>query len=104
MSAQATTDLIINELRALPTQERLRGLYGLGIGGCESGNREQVRAVLLELIDSLDHSYADVAEAFHQLYAYCLNQCSQGSLEHVSFVFEDLWATLLRASGEVASA
>lgn len=100
MTAPVTTDLIITELRVLPTQERLLGLYELGIGGCRSGDGEQVRAVLLELIGSLDFTYADIAEAFHQLYSYCLEQCGQDALNPVSFVLADLRATLLRAADE----
>jgi hypothetical protein len=100
MTAHATTDLIITELRVLPTQDRLLGLYGLGIDGCESGDGEQVSAVLRELIASLDFTYADIAEAFHQLYAYCLAECGRGALDPVSFVFADLRATLLRAGDE----
>jgi hypothetical protein len=98
MTAQVTTDLIITELRVLPTQDRLLGLYELGLGGCERGDAGQVRAVLLELLASLDFGYAEVAEAFHQLYSYCLAQCSRGALDAVSFVFEDLRTTLLRAA------
>jgi hypothetical protein len=98
MTVQVTTELIIAELRALPAQDRLLGLYGLGIDGCESGDSEQVRAVLDELIASLDFSYGDIAEAFQQLYAYCLTQCGRGALDSVAFVFTDLRATLLRAT------
>jgi hypothetical protein len=102
MTTEATTDLIITELRVLPTQDRLLGLYGLGIDGCESGDTAQVRAVLLELIGALDFSYADVAEAFHQLYSYCLAQCGRGALEPVSFVLADLRATLLGVAADRA--
>jgi hypothetical protein len=102
MTVHATTDLIITELRVLPTQDRLLGLYELGIGGCQSGDGEQVRAVLLELIGALDFTYAEIAEAFHELYSFCLAQCSEGALHAVSFVLSDLRATLLRAGDETA--
>jgi hypothetical protein len=109
MTIQATTELIIAELRVLPAQDRLLGLYGLGIDGCERGDAEQARAVLDELIASLDFSYGDIAEAFQQLYAYCLVQSGRGDLASVAFIFGDLRATLLRAAeaaqvGEVAGA
>jgi hypothetical protein len=109
MTMQATTEMIIAELRVLPAQDRLLGLYGLGIDGCERNEGEQVQAVLDELIASLDFSYGDIAEAFQQLYAYCLAQCGHGALESVAFVLADLRATLLRAAetaqlGEAAGA
>jgi hypothetical protein len=97
MTPEITTDLLITELRVLPTHDRLLGLYDLALEGCAAGSVEQVRAVLVELIAALDFTYAEIAEAFHELYGYCLAQARRGALDRVAFVLKDLRATLLQA-------
>ena len=104
MTANITTDLLITELRVLPTHDRLLGLYDLALAGCAAGSAEQVRAVLVELISALDFTYAEIAEAFHELYGYCLTQTRRGALDRVAFVLKDLRSTLLEgAPGENAA-
>jgi hypothetical protein len=98
MTPEITTDLIIAELRVLPTDDRLDGLYELALAGCAAASGEQVRAVLVELIASLDFTYAEIAEAFHELYAYCLTQTRRGNFDRVAFVIRDLQATLVRTA------
>ncbi len=95
MTAPITPDLIIAELRVLPTQDRLLGLYELAIDGCQARDVEPVRAALIELIASLDFTYVDIAEAFHDLYVYCLAQARLGAFERVVFVLHDLRGTLI---------
>lgn len=92
-----TFDMVITELRVLSTSDRLLGLYELGIDGCAGKNTEQVNAVLQELIGALDFEYADIAEGFHRLYTYCLEQTREGAFDRVAFILQDLRDTLLRA-------
>lgn len=94
MTPEITPDLIVAELRVLSTQDRLLGLYDLALDGCRIRDVEPVRAALIELIASLDFTYADIAEAFHDLYVYCLAQARLGAFERVAFVLHDLRGTL----------
>ena len=94
MAPEITPDLIVAELRALSTQDRLLGLYDLALCGCHTRDVEAVRAALIELIASLDFTYTDIAEAFHDLYVYCLAQARLGAFDRVAFVLHDLRGTL----------
>lgn len=102
--APVTYDMVITELRVLSTSDRLLGLYELGIDGCASGSTDQVSAVLNELIGALDFEYADIAEGFHRLYTYCLEQTRDGAFDRVAFILQDLRDTLLRAVAETGMA
>lgn len=86
------------ELRELGTAERLLALYDLGLEACAARDGERVGAVILELVTSLNFSYADVAEGFYRLYGYCLEQTRLGGFERVAFVFEDLRTALRSAA------
>ena len=96
-AAPVTFDMVITELRVLSTSDRLLGLYELGIDGCAAKHVDQVTAVLNELIGALDFEYADIAEGFHRLYTYCLEQTREGAVDRVAFILQDLRDTLLRA-------
>lgn len=96
-AAPVTFDMVITELRVLSTSDRLLGLYELGIDGCAAKHVDQVNAVLNELIGALDFEYADIAEGFHRLYTYCLEQNREGAFDRVAFILQDLRDTLLRA-------
>lgn len=96
-AAPVTFDMVITELRVLSTSDRLLGLYELGIDGCAAKHVDQVTAVLQELIGALDFEYADIAEGFHRLYTYCLEQTREGAFDRVAFILQDLRDTLLRA-------
>lgn len=99
----ARLEHVIAELRAVGTGDRLLGLYELGIEGCAQHRAEQVKAVVEELIGTLDFEYADIAEGFHRIYTYCMQQAGAGEFDRVAFVLEDLRDTLLRAVNEPAT-
>jgi hypothetical protein len=95
-----TAELLITELRALDPAHRLLGLYALGLSGCASSDLNRVVVVLHELICSLDFRHSEIAESFHRLYTFCLEQAGAGAFERVSFIFHDLHDTLQRAVDE----
>ena len=95
--APITLERVITELRLLGTSDRLLGLYELGLEGCATRDARQVTLVVQELITSLDYEYADIADGFRRVYEYCLQQASEGELESVAFIFQDLRDTLMRA-------
>ena len=96
-----TYDLVITELRVLPTSDRLLGLYELGIDGCANEDLGQTRAVLVELLGALDTAYADIAEGFERLYRYCIDQIATGHFDRVGYIMRDLRDTLQEAVNEV---
>jgi hypothetical protein len=92
------TTMEIDDLRELPTEDRLLRLYERGIHAAAARDTAEVSAVLTELIGTLNFAYADIADAFFRLYAYCLERCEAGDLDHVAFVLADLRATLSAAA------
>ncbi len=60
-------------------------LYDLGIAACHRADRAKLRAVLVELMASLDHEQGgDLAGRLQALYTYCLNESALGDLASVS--------------------
>lgn len=66
-------------------------LYDLGIQCCRRGDRSKLRAVLAELIGSLNFEEGgDIADRLYSLYEYCLNESVGGDLEIVVEVLNGL--------------
>jgi len=66
-------------------------LYDLGIQCCRRDDRSKLRAVLAELIGSLNFEEGgDIANRLYSLYEYCLNESVGGDLEIVSEVLNGL--------------
>ncbi len=104
VTAAPTIDTVVTELRLLPTEDRLLGLYELGLGACERRDRSATVTVLEELITTLDFGYGAIADGFHRIYAYCVEQVLGGEFARVAFVLEDLHTTLAEARTTAARA
>lgn len=66
-------------------------LYDLGIQCCRRDDRSKLRAVLAELIGSLNFEEGgDIANRLYSLYEYCLNESVGGDLEIVGEVLNGL--------------
>lgn len=92
-------DTLLTELRVLETGDRLLALYDLGLDACARASGERLTAVLQELISTLDFQrYPEVAEGFHRIYTFCLEQAVAGGFDRAAFVLQDLRGTLLQAS------
>lgn len=103
-SGYSSTDVqdAIAALRSLNTTDRLLGLYDLGVEGCAVRNKEQVTAVIEELIGTLDFSYGEIAEGSQRVYEHCLRQARERRFSQVAFVLQDLQETLASAGGDAA--
>ncbi len=101
MTAAPPASAII-ALRGLPIAQRLLGLYEHGLDGCDQRRDEQVRAVLEELIGSLDFSFGDIAEGFARVYGYCLRKVADGDFDRVAWILRELRDTWARALVEAA--
>ncbi len=66
-------------------------LYDLGIAACYRGDRVQTRAVLVELMSSLNHEQGGhLAAQLYTLYVYCLNESALGELSAVAEILDGL--------------
>lgn len=75
---------------ASPEQLILK-LYNLGIASCENGDRSKLRAVLVELISSLNFDEGgDLANRLYAIYEYCLNESAMGDLAPIQDMLEGL--------------
>lgn len=56
-------------------------VYDIGISACHRGDRQKVRAVLVELIAGLNfEAGGDIALNLYSLYEFCLTQAIEGEL------------------------
>jgi len=97
-------DSAIDALRGLSTSDRLLGLYGYGIEGCAQRNKEQVTAVLKELIAILNFDYGEIAKGFYRLYAFCLAKIEDGQFDQVAWILRDLHDTWAQAFSDTGAA
>lgn len=75
---------------ASPEQLILK-LYDLGISSCHRGDRSKLRAVLVELISSLNFDEGgELADRLYAIYEYCLNASATGDLRPVQEMLEEL--------------
>ncbi len=66
-------------------------LYDLGIASCHRKDRAKLRAVLVELISSLDFERGgEIAERLHMIYEYCMHQSATGDLDTVCTLLSGL--------------
>ena len=66
-------------------------LYDMAVAACRREDRTKLKAVLVELIASLNFDKGgEVAQRLHALYEYCLLECSAGDLTVVTEVLDGL--------------
>ena len=74
-------------IRSASPEQIILKLYDLGIASCHQGDRTKVRAVLIELVSSLDFEQGgDIAHRLSALYAYCMAENATGDLTAVEEV------------------
>ncbi len=70
-------------------------LYDLAVASCRSGDRPKVRAVIVELLSSLDFEKGgEIAERLSEIYQFCLTESAMGDLgviEEVMGGLRDAW-------------
>nr|BCX01160.1 MAG: hypothetical protein KatS3mg041_1206 [Bacteroidota bacterium] len=78
------------EILSASPEELVLTLYDLGLQACARRDRDRLRLVLRELINSLNFDYEEVARTFFELYMYCLHQTHNGHFEAVREVLAEL--------------
>ena len=60
-------------------------LYDIGVSACHRGDRSKTRAVIVELMSSLDlEAGGDLAGRLHAIYEFCLHESAAGDLSSVA--------------------
>mgnify|MGYP006431223209 CR=1 FL=1 len=66
-------------------------LYEAGIQACYQEDRDTLRKVLLELIESLNvEQGGELADRLLGIYEFCLNECATGDLGMIRELLEEL--------------
>lgn len=77
-------------VNASPTGLTLK-LYDAGVRAARSGNRDQLRDVLVELMGSLDHERGgEIAGRLSALYTFCLTTMGTGNLDDIADILGGL--------------
>ena len=87
----------MSDVRALFVAAEEARLYEYGLDGCDRRSDEQVRAVIEELIGSLDFNFGDITEGFARVYGYCLRKVVDGDFDRVAWILRELRDTWARA-------
>ncbi|NNE70305.1 MAG: flagellar protein FliS [Rhodothermales bacterium] len=91
-------------LSASPEQLVVK-LYDLGIGACHRDDRYKLRAVLKELISSLDlDKGGELAGRLYALYVFCMEQSTDGDLQAVADLLEGLREAFREVAAQSARA
>lgn len=64
-------------------EQLIHKLYDLGIAACRQDDRSKLRAVLAELMSSLDPDQGEIATRLQAIYEYCLIESANGDLSTI---------------------
>ncbi|MCS4195240.1 flagellar export chaperone FliS [Salinibacter ruber] len=72
-------------------EKLIEKLYEAGIQACHQEDRDTLRKVLLELIESLNMEQGDeLADRLLGIYEFCLNESGRGDLDVIHELLEEL--------------
>ncbi len=95
-------------VRSASPEQLILKLYDHGITSCRRNDHTKVRAVLVELVSSLDFEQGgDIAHRLSDLYSYCLAESATGDLtatEEVLCGLRDAWKQGVMARKAAAAA
>jgi flagellar protein FliS len=78
-------------VRTASPEQLIAKLYDLGIRACHSGDRSKLRAVLRELISSLDlEKGGELAGRLYALYEFCMSYSVEGDLDTITEILGGL--------------
>ncbi len=95
-------------VRSASPEQLILKLYDHGITSCRRNDHTKVRAVLVELVSSLDFEKGgDIAQRLSDLYSYCLAESATGDLtatEEVLCGLREVWKQGVMARKAAAAA
>ncbi|HHT9146957.1 MAG TPA: flagellar export chaperone FliS [Candidatus Wunengus sp. YC61] len=89
------------EIMTLNPVQLLIKAYDAGITACNRKDESKASTVLVELIDSLNFDYAEIANSLFRLYDYCMREIKRGNFDVTLKVLKELRETWLQVQGSV---
>ncbi len=89
------------EIMTLNPVQLLIKAYDAGITACNRRDESKASTVLVELIDSLNFDYAEIANSLFRLYDYCMREIKRGNFDVTLKVLKELRETWLQVQGNV---
>jgi flagellar secretion chaperone FliS len=86
-----------NQFAYASPQELLLAVYDFGINACVRGDQQGARAAVIELINSLNFDYPEIAIGLLRLYNYCLDLLGRNQVEEARGILNDLRSTWAQA-------
>ncbi len=72
-------------------EQLITKLYDIGIAACHREDRHKLRAVLKELISSLNFEQGgEIAQGLYNIYEFCLRESISGNLDLIQELLNDL--------------
>jgi len=82
-----------NHIAYASPAELLLMVYDVAISACGRRDHTRCKAAVVELINSLNFEYPDVAVGLLRLYQYCLELTGKGQFDEVKDILSQLRAT-----------
>ena len=89
------------EILTLNPVQLLIKAYDAGITACNRRDESKASTVLVELIDSLNFDYAEIANSLFRLYDYCMREIKRGNFDVTLKVLKELRETWLQVQENV---
>ena len=89
------------EIMTLNPVQLLIKAYDAGITACNRREESKVSTVLVELIDSLNFDYAEIANSLFRLYDYCMREIKRGNFDITIKILKELRETWVQVQGNV---
>ncbi|OHB98067.1 MAG: hypothetical protein A2Z58_08250 [Planctomycetes bacterium RIFCSPHIGHO2_12_42_15] len=96
-----STAYLEQEIMTLNPVQLLIKAYDAGIAACNRREESKASAVLVELIDSLNFDYAEIAGSLFRLYDYCMREIKRGNFDVTLKVLKELRETWVQVQDNV---
>lgn len=93
-----------NDILTATPERLIIFLYDQAIKGCKLGDSGLATKALIELIDSLNFTYADMASRLFRLYEFCLDSVRKQQYEHPIKILSELRETWITAISTMKAA
>ena len=96
-----STAYLEQEIMTLNPVQLLIKAYDAGIAACNRREESKASAVLVELIDSLNFDYAEIADSLFRLYDFCMREIKRGNFDVTLKVLKELRETWVQVQDNV---
>jgi flagellar secretion chaperone FliS len=96
-----STAYLEQEIMTLNPVQLLIKAYDAGITACNRRDESKASTVLVELIDSLNFDYAEIANSLFRLYDYCMREVKRGNFDVTLKILKELRETWVQVQDNV---